>query len=315
MLNRRHIRVKLLHALYAFFTSENDDVARGERELFNSIDKAYELYIWMLRLLIEIKEAAWQQAEDRKKKRLPKPEDLNPNTKFIDNKFLALLQANKELLAKAEKLHVNWSDRADLVKKVWTEISYSEDYGNYMASPAGDLESDKSLIIKLLEGVIAHNDLLRDQMEEESIYFADDWVVTINAMVRTVDLFTEDSDANQHILQTFKDPESDTVFAKDLFRKTILNSKAAEALIMERVKNWEFDRLASIDVLLIKMGVTELLNFESIPIKVTINEYIELSKTYSTPQSKGFVNGILDKIVIDLKKENKIVKTGRGLIE
>ena len=315
MLNRRHIRVKVLHALYAFFQSQNTDIAKGERELFFSMDKSYELYIWMLQLLVEVKECAWQTLEERKQKRLPTPEDLNPNTKFVDNKFIALLQENVDLHDKANRLKVNWQPRYELVRRLFTKFAAGDEFQKYMASPTSSLKEDKELIIAFIEEYIAPDEDLRETVEEDSIYFTDDWVVTINALIRTVELFTDESNHYQKILSLYKDPEDDAKYARDLFRKTVITSGENEQLIVSKVKNWEIERLATIDLLLIKMAIAEIVGFQNIPIKVSMNEYIELSKIYSTPQSKSFVNGLLDKIVAELKEKGQIIKTGRGLIE
>lgn len=315
MLNRRHIRVKVLHALYAFFQSHNDDIIRGEKELFHSIDKSYEMYISMLQLLVELKETAWQVIEERKQKRLPTKEDLNPNTKFIENQLLVMLQENINLSSAANKFKINWQTRHDLVRRLFLKFSQGNEYLKYMATESRSFKEDKELLVALIEEYIAPDEDLRDMVEEDSIYFSDDWVVTINAMIRTLDLFNENSVEGQRILSLYKDPEDDAKYAKDLFRKSIMQSEENDKLIVEKVKNWEIERLATIDLLLIKMAIAEITTFQNIPIKVSMNEYIELSKIYSTPQSKSFVNGLLDKIVADLKAQGKIVKTGRGLIE
>lgn len=315
MLNRRHIRVKVLHALYAFFQSHNEDIIRGEKELFHSIDKSYEMYISMLQLLVELKETAWQVIEERKQKRLPTKEDLNPNTKFIENTLLVMLQENRDLHSAANKFKVNWQPRQDLMRRLFLKFSQGDEYLKYMATEGRSFKEDRELLAALIEEYIAPDEDLRDIVEEDSIYFSDDWVVTINAMVRTLDLFNEGSTEGQRILSLYKDPEDDAKYAKDLFRKTIVQSEENDKLIVEKVKNWEIERLATIDLLLIKMAIAEITSFQNIPIKVSMNEYIELSKIYSTPQSKSFVNGLLDKIIADLKSQGKIVKTGRGLIE
>ncbi len=315
MLNRRHIRVKVLHSLYAFFQSHSHDVAKGEKELFYSIDKSYELYIWLLQFLVEVKECAWQVAEERKHKRLPSANDLNPSTKFIDNKILALLQENKELHGKVVKLKVNWQPRYELVRRLFTKFTQGDEYQKYMATPGQNFKADRDIVVDLIEEYMASDEDLREKMEEDSIYFADDWVVGITSLVRTVDMFNEESADNAHLLDVFKDAEDDSKYTRDLFRKTIMSSDDNEALIKSKVKNWEIERLATIDVLLIKMAITEIVNFPSIPVKVSMNEYIELSKIYSTPQSKAFVNGLLDKIVANLKEKGSVNKAGRGLIE
>lgn len=304
-----------MHALYAFFQSDSNELGRGERELFFSIDKSHELYIWMLQLLVEVKECAWQISEERKHKRLPTADDLNPNTKFIQNKVLELLQSTNELNDKSLKLKVNWQPRYEMVRRLFTKFTQGEEYQKYMATPGRSFEEDKNLVLALIEEYIASDEDLREKMEEDSLYYTDDWVVTIGALVRTIEAYTENSTPQQRILGVFKDADEDSKFARDLYRKTITNSKDLEEKIMANVKNWEIERLAAMDLLLMKMAVAEIINFPSIPVKVSLNEYIELSKVYSTPQSKSFVNGLLDKIVADLKQNDGIKKTGRGLIE
>lgn len=315
MLNRRYLRIKVMQALYAFFQSDNKDMAKGEREMFHNIEKIYDLYLIMLLLLTEMRDFAANTLEEAKSKRLPTQEDLNPNLKFIENRFLKQLAVNQQLRRQAESRKLGWQADPELIKKVFMQVRASDEYGRYMASPVSSYAEDVEFITDMYRKYIAEFELLEHYFEEKSIYWADDFHLVNAMMIKTIQSFGEEREDRQILMNLYKDPEEDKQFIVDLYRKTIMSDKENEQYIGDKTKNWEVDRIAMMDVLLMKMAITEILNFPSIPVKVTLNEYIEISKLYSTPKSKGFINGILDKLVIDFKEQQKFRKTGRGLIE
>lgn len=315
MLNRRYLRIKVMQALYAFFQSDNKDLAKGERELFHNIERIYDLYLTMLLLLVEIRDLAENSAEEGKNKRLPSAHDLDPNRKFIENRFLKQLASNQQLRKQVTNRKLSWQVDAELVKKVFNQVRGSELYAAYMNSGESSFRADADFIAEMYKDFIAEFELLEHHFEEKSIYWVDDYYL-VNAMViKTIQTFEEHRGENQNLMSLYKDEEEDKQFIVELYRKTVISDKDNEKYIGDKTKNWEVDRIAMMDVLLMKMAITEILNFPSIPVKVTLNEYIEISKLYSTPKSKGFINGILDKLVIDFRQEQKIKKTGRGLIE
>jgi N utilization substance protein B len=320
MLSRRHLRIKALQALYAFFQSNNDRLDLGERELLKSLDKLYEIYIYQLSLLVEINSYAQKRITENKQKFYPTAEEENPNTRFAENKFIQKLLLNNNLSKKIEEYKIDWSDEGEMIRKIYVKIRESDDYKSYMEAETNTFEDDKNILAKIVKKFISRDDILQFYYEEKSIYWSDDFYTANLLLLKTLKSFPEDSDERTPLPKLlsgskFDENNEDRNFLIQLYRKVILKSDYYYDLMEEKVKNWEMDRLAIMDILIIKMALAELLEFPSIPIKVTLNEYIELAKYYSTPKSKLFVNGILDKLIIDLKAQKKIKKTGRGLIE
>jgi N utilization substance protein B len=320
MLSRRHLRIKVLQSLYAFQQSHNDRLDLGEKELLRSLDKLYEIFIYQLSLLIEIVEYARKRIEENKQKFFPTPEDLNPNTRFADNRFIHQLETNRDLLRKIDLFKINWHDSEEMIRKLLIAIRESKDFVEYMSKPESTYADDKEIFVKIVKKHLSPSELLQFYYEEKSIYWYDDFHTANLLVLKTIKGYRESWDEFHPLPAFFKDGENDQSnedkkFIKDLFRKTILNSDSYNQIIEEKVKNWEMDRIAIMDILLIKMALIELMEMPSVPVKVTLNEYIELAKLYSTPKSKIFVNGILDKMIVDLKAQKKIKKTGRGLME
>jgi N utilization substance protein B len=311
MLNRRFLRIKVMQMLYSFFQHENADIALFEKELFKSLDKIYNLYISVLALFIDIHHNAHMVIDEHKNKRLPTKEDLDPNLKFINNTLLIALSENNELKKEIEKQKVSWSNNYDVVRKLYNEIIAGEDYKNYMSSQDAGIKEDRNLLINIIVNRLDEHDLLNHVFEEQNIHWADDTFLAFNSAIRTFENF----DGKFKLMPLLKDAEDDKLFVSTLFRKTIQYKAQYEELIQTHTKNWELDRIANMDMLLMKMAIAEILHLKNIPVKVSLNEYIDISKEYSTPNSKTFVNGVLDKIILQLKNEGKIEKSGRGLQE
>ncbi|MCF8378216.1 MAG: transcription antitermination factor NusB [Bacteroidales bacterium] len=320
MLSRRHLRIKVLQALYAFFQSENDRIDVGEKELLKSLNKIYEIYIYQLSLLVEIVEFAQKRAEENKKKFFPTPDDLNPNTRFTKNRIILQIESNKDFRRYFDVYKINWADQEDMIRKIFNKLKLSEDYKTYMDNKISTYNHEKDILVRIIKKYFSGSDTLQSYYEEKNIHWTDDFHTANLLAIKTVKGLTDKFDENSKLPtllknSTIDDPDEDIQFVKILFRKTIIRSEEYIKLIDEKVKNWEMDRIAVMDIIILKMAITELLEFPSIPIKVTMNEYIELAKMYSTPKSKIFVNGILDKLIVDLKTDNLIKKTGRGLLE
>lgn len=311
MLNRRFLRIKVMQMLYSFFQHENGDIAFFEKELFKSLDKVYSLYVYVLALFVDLHHNALVVIDEHKNKRLPTKEDLNPNLKFINNTLLVALTESPELKKELEKQKISWQENHDVVRKLYHEITAGEDYKAYMASDESGIKEDRTLLINIIVNHLAEHDLLNHIFEEKNIHWADDTFLAFNSVIRTFETF----DGKFRLMPLLKDAEDDKLFVSTLFRKTIQYKPQYEELIKAHTKNWELDRIANMDMLLMKMGITEILHLKNIPVKVSLNEYIDISKEYSTPNSKTFVNGVLDKIILQLKSEGKIEKTGRGLQE
>ena len=315
MLSRRQLRSKCLQALYAYFQSNNTNIALGEKELLHSIEKVYDLYLYQLSLLIEVVNYADSKLQEAKQKRLPSPEDLSPNTKFVDNRLIGKLKINHQLQKELAKHRINWSNDIEFVRNLYQEIRNSQEYNDFMASSESSFDEDKQFIISVYKNHIAGSISLDQYFEEKSIYWSDDIELIDSMVIKTFKSFIEHSDEYHPILNLYNDEEEDKEYVLQLFRKTIINSAEYEQIIASKTKNWEVERIALMDILIMKMAICELLNFPSIPVKVTLNEYIDISKRFSTPKSKLFVNGILDKLIADFKEQDKIKKTGRGLLE
>jgi len=319
MLSRRLLRVKVLQALYAHFVSENDRIDTGEQQLFISIEKLFELFIYQFSLLVEIVGFARLRMEEAKTKFLPTPEELNPNTRFTDNRFLAQLTQNHDYRLQVRLLKINWSEEDDLIRKLNHQIRESEDFTKFLEQ-ADSYEADKDIIIRIFHNIICQSEVLKSIYEEKCIYWADDFDTVTILVQKTIKEIPEGWDENQLLPRVLgndneKDKNEDSKFVRALYRKTIINSTEYDEIITRKADNWDFERIALMDIILLKMAIAELLEFPSIPVKVTLNEYIELSKNYSTPKSKVFINGILDNLITEFKASNRIKKTGRGLIE
>lgn len=313
MLNRRHLRIKVLQALYAFFQSKEDNFAKSEKELMGSVERIYDLYLYLLLSFSELRTIAEHRIEENKKKILPKDEDLNPNLKFAENQLIKSLEECVELRSQSETLKVNWigDDHQEMFKKILIQVRESETFFEYMNNGEAGYEEDKAFSIALFKAEIANSEILYNFLEEKSIHWIDDIDLACTMVIKTLKSFQPDQ-LNQ-ILPLYKDEADEKEFINLLFRKTIVFDKETEALIDELTKNWELDRIAKMDIILMKMAITEFQVCSNIPTKVTLNEYIEISKFYSTPKSNGFINGVLDKAIVRLEKEGKINKVGRGL--
>lgn len=314
MLSRRHLRVKVMQALFAYQRSEGAELAVGEKLLNHSLNKIYDLYIHQLSLLVEVHSFAKQQIEDGKVKRMPSEEDLNPNMRFVENRVLNQLQNHPQLEKHIAARRINWAEHSELIRRIFTSFKESEEYQEYMNGDAPTYKDERRIIYKLHEDHLLENEHLQSIFEEKSMLWMNDFEQVSDLVVRTISEFKKDVDFGGVLVPMYKDEEEDKAFVKDLFRKTATNNLEYQDMIEKKLVNWDLDRIASTDILLMKMAVSEFINISSIPTKVTMNEYIEISKEYSTPKSKVFINGILDKVLTELKEQGKVRKVGKGLI-
>ncbi len=316
MINRRHLRIKVLQVLYAFFQTEDEDILKTEKQLLSSIEQMYDMYVWFLLTFEEVQLFSAQRIEDRLKKVRPTAEDLTPNRKFADNTVFEHLKNNEHLRRIAEQRKINWVGvvENDLMKKLFLHLVESETYRDYMENENDSFELQKQFAIDIFKKEVANFELLHDYFENKSIFWLDDIDLMCAMVIKTIKLIKEESNPNQPILELYKDKEDELGFVKTLLRQTAKLDEENTAIIDELTKNWELDRIAKMDVILLKMALTELKVLKSIPKKVTLNEYIEISKFYSTPKSQVFINGILDKAIPLLEKRGELKKTGRGLI-
>lgn len=302
-----------MQALYTYYKHNGtSSLNQIEKELFYSINKTYDLYNLLLTLPIDICNYAQKRIEIAQNKKLPTETDLNPNTRFIDNLLIHQIRINNQLLLYLETKKLNWSGHPNLIKELYEKIINSNEYKAYMESETTDYQKDKQIIIFIFKNIIANLESLYITLEEQSIYWNDEVEFVISSIIKTIKKFKENEAEEAELLPLFKN-EDDIAFTKDLFRKAILKHTEYKELIKKFSKNWDFERIAFMDILLLEMAICEATEFINIPIKVTINEYIELSKFYSTKKSSVFINGILDKVILYLKENNKIQKHGRGL--
>lgn len=312
MLNRRHLRVKVLQSLYAFFQSGNDDLASGEKELLFGIEKIYDLYLFQFTMLGELHSQAMRIIEENRNKRLPGPADLNPNSRFVDNQCLQMISRHKNLEDLAAKRKIYWSNDLDLVRKLLFHIQQQPYYQKYMEQSSSSLEEDVEFVVKMVKKDLINFELLHHFYEEKSIYWLDDWELVNKMLIKTLKNSLEKNIAGIELLDLYKEVE-DREFARELFKRTVLNQEEWDEIIAGKTQNWDIDRIALMDVIIMKMALTEILKFPQVPVKVSLNEYIELSKMYSTPKSKVFINGVLDKLVEEFVLEKKINKIVKGL--
>ena len=307
MINRVLIRLKIVQIVYAYYQNGGKNLDTAEKELFFSLSKAYDLYNYLLLLMVEVTKQANKRLNAAKNKLVPTKEELFPNTKFVENRFIAQLEVNKQLLEFSNNQKKTWENEADFVKTLCDKILESDIYKEYMASETSSYEEDRELWRKLYKNIIFNNIDLDQVLEDQSLYWNDDKEIVDTFVLKTIKRFDEKNGAKQELLPEFKD-EEDQDFARRLFRRTILNADYYRHLISENTKNWDLDRVAFMDVVIMQIALAEILSFPNIPVSVSLNEYVEIAKLYSTPKSGGFINGTLDGIVNSLKKENKLTK-------
>ena len=312
MVNRRHIRIKVMQSIYAMMHSENSDIVKEEKFLRHSIKRLFDLYALNLQFFVEINKLSQEKMDISKNKFLATNEDLKPNKKFIDNLVFKKLIESKSLsnYLSDNKLS-NWQNDSEYIKLVFDQIQKSELYQSYMNDSKTGFKIDKNFAIELFKEIIAPNEKLADYFEDETISWVDDIPFVNTWVVRTLERFSDKKPLK--LGRLYKD-EDDEKFVSDLFKKTALNYQKYDKDIIDKTPNWEADRIADLDMILIKMAISEFIEFPSIPIPVTINEYIEIAKDYSTNKSGYFINGVLDRISKDFLTSKRIVKSGRGLL-
>lgn len=313
MLSRRLLRIKAVKALYSHFKSESDSLIVSEKNLMLSIDKTYELYHQMLWLVVEVANYAENRIELGRRKHLPTPEELNPNTKFVDNRVVAALRESDALTDYLQRKKLGWVQAPELVKKLYHAMVESDYYRKYMDAPARSFKEDVKLVESFYARTVGESEALEEVLEEQSILWADDADFAVIMVLRTLDDMRA-AQTDVPLLPQYKS-EDDAAFVKELFRKTLVGYGEYIGYIDKYTSNWDVERIAFMDNLIMAAATAELLSFPSIPVKVTLDEYIEIAKYYSTPGSSVFINGVLDKIVEELTAEGRIRKSGRGLLE
>jgi len=313
MITRRLLRIKILQIVFSYFYSEGKTLEQSEKELFFSINKFYDLYHQLLRLVIDLKKFAEYRIDIAASKIAPSYEDLHPNKKFVNNQVIKQLEHNEVLNRYLTAKKIGWSNEQDFIKKLYNQLIQTDLYQDYMNAEENSYQKDKEFVSRFYTEVLPEFEPLFQILEEQSIYWNDEIELVISYILKTLDSFEEDRPEGNELFPLFRKQE-DREFSKTLLRKTILTFDDYDDLIKEHSKNWELERIAFMDIIIMKMAITEMLEFSSIPTKVSLDEYIEIAKFYSTEKSHVFINGILDKIIEQLRNENRIQKQGRGLI-
>lgn len=337
MISRRQLRIKALLVLYACNRKETDDLEAAEQELMLSIRQNYDLYHHLMLLLIALSDYARERIAVSRNKKIPSPEDLNPNTRFAENRVIEQLRNNSQLRSYTaatpalwtRKDHItslkslgkyigtlglSWTDRPESIRRVYSEMAGWDLFNDYMNSPEESYLSDQRFVKELVSKLFPASEELSASLEEQSVYWNDD-LPFVAAMVRnTIGKLKEHDDGTMFRLMPMFTNSDDETFVRQLLRKALLNGEKNSGVIDAHTTNWEVERIALMDKLVMQLAITELTEFPEVPVKVTLNEYIEIAKDYCTDKSSNFVNGILDKIVREMRTEGLIHKSGRGLI-
>jgi N utilization substance protein B len=313
MLNRRFLRIKALQALYSYAQEENPDAAAYRRRLLSGLEKTYELYLFLMAFPIEFKTFITEERSLETGKYIPSSKQIETLQLIIDNKAFAIIEENVALQSDLSKHKISWTGHQDLMRKIWMELKVHPLFVSYVETTPASFKSDKAFLANLMEWLIAEFELFESFLEDKYLNWDDDQILVLKTMQKTIQGM---HDKSKSILpDKHKDEEEDIKFLKDLFDLCLENQDELMHLIAVKTKNWDQDRIAVVDLILMKMALCEVLYFPFIPVKVSINEYLELAKLYSTPNSHGFINGILDKVQLDLRKSDRINKLGRGLVD
>ena len=294
MINRDLIRRKIVQLTYAYYQNGNRNMDNAEKELLFSLSKAYDLYNYMLQLIVAVTKEA-RKRYDLEVARAQREGTEAPSQRFAFNRLAVQLEENKMLSEWVDAKNSTWDEDIEFVRKLYTNITSSEVYQEYMESEDDSYEADREAWRKFYKLFVMNNDDLDALLEEKSLYWNDDKDVVDTFVLKTIKRFEETNKANQKLLPEYKDAE-DRDFARKLFRSTILNGDQYQRYMSDASRNWDFSRLAYMDVVLMQIAIAELVNFPNIPATVTINEYVDLAKAYSTPRSGGYINGMLDNI-------------------
>lgn len=313
MISRRTIRIKVLQVFYAYNASSDKSISNSEKELEHALSRSYDLYHHLLALLLELADFAQRRIDTNMARLVPSYENLHPNTRFVDNRIIAQLRINRRLQTHLRHSKPAWVNHPELVKELYAFLTESSFFKEYMERKESSYADDRKFAEKVFQNIFLVSEELHLVLEEESIYWNDDIDLVVAMIIKTLRDFSEESDDYQLLLPKYKDKE-DEAFAGDLFRKTIIHHDELLELINQHSSNWDLERIAYMDILIMQLALAEFLYFPSIPTKVTLNEYIELSKYYSTDKSRNFINGILDKALKELKGSGMVKKSGRGLI-
>ena len=307
MINRTLIRLKIVQLVYSYYQNGGKNIDSAEKELLFSLSKAYDLYNYLLMLIIAVTRFAEEQVERQERNNKISHSDQVVNRRFAENLFVQQLEVNKQLIDFKETQKKSWDNDKDYIKSLYNKIVTSDIYKEYMSAEESSYMADRYVCLKIYKNIIMKDEEIDNVLEEQSLYWNDDKEVVDTFVLKTIKRFEEKNGADQELMPEYKD-EEDREFAIRLFRRAILNDEDYRSLINQNVKNWEFSRLAYMDVIIMQIALAEILSFPAIPVSVTINEFVEIAKYYSTAKSGGYINGIIDSIVKKLRADNKLLK-------
>ena len=307
MINRILIRIRVIQIVYAWYQNQGKDLNQAERELLLGLQKSYDLYYYLLQLMIEITDLHEERVNINKNKFLPTDDDLNPNMNIINNKFINQLRNNRMFVSYIANRPMSWEANSSFVRGILDDILTSDAYKEYAQLAKPTYKDDKEFWRKNFRTFIHRNEKLDEILEDESIFWNDDIEIVQSFVLKTIKQFKK-TEGEDYLLLPFFNHEEDREYATTLLRETLANSKEYRELIAEKADNWDFERIAYMDVVIMQVAVAELYQFPTIPIRVTLNEYIDLAKSYSTPKSSTFINGVLDAIVTEMRKDKTIIK-------
>lgn len=307
MISRRILRIKAMQTIYSYYQGGDMNLVNSEKELMYSIEKSYDLYFHFMLLGISVCDYARQQIDANRQKFRPTDEELNPNMRFADNRFIAQLRENKALRERAEHKKLTWINDMDVPRKIYSNLADTDEFKAYMADPESSYSKDKEIIIFMFENIVSECDELYKTLEDLSVYWIDTAEFILGMVLRTFGRYKVGFDETYPLMPMFKSPD-DKDFVIKLFRCAIAKNNEFRALISDSAQNWDLERIAFLDIVIIQEALAEVMSFPEIPLRVTFNEYIELAKDFSTDKSPIFINGILDKIVQQLRADGKITK-------
>jgi N utilization substance protein B len=315
MLNRRYLRIKVFQSLYAYWQSDSASAARIEKEMLNSIDRTTDLFLALVQVFGELRHMSELRIEERRKKRLPTAEDLEPNLRFVQHPIVVAITENERLRTECEKRRVSWVGNTELFGRLLRDVEADDAFKAFLNDPAPTFRKDQNYLVRLFTDHIANSEALQEVFETRSIHWMEDMDLAAAMVKRTIEALKEEDVLLLQLDDLDRDVQEDLEFTRSLYRRSIELGDEHEAAIAAKASNWESDRIALSDMILMKMALAEVRSFDQIPIKVTLNEYIEVAKAYSTPKSKNFINGVLDKLFIEMRAEGLVHKVGRGLLE
>lgn len=293
--------------MYSYYQNGNNDLKVAENELLFSLKKSYDLYHYFLLLIVDVTNLQRRILDARKNKYMPTEAELNPNTRLVDNRFTAQIAENEALRKYVAEQGLSWDNDGDFIKMALDMILSSEQYGEYLNNENDSYETDKEFWRIVFKKLICGNEAIDDYLQDKSIYWNDDISIVETFTLKTIKQFEKAAGSKQKLLPMFKDLE-DQSFAIKLFRQSLMKGSEFRERINKHMKNWETERIANMDLIIMQVALAEIMTFPTIPINVTLNEYIDTAKYYSTPKSGTFINGILDSVVNELKKEKLLLK-------